>query len=706
MPTSSWRPSAKGLAKALPRSVPGCRSPAGSPPDPLLNKIPRANPELTCKLYSLLPEKRKTLECLVAVVADPIPEQVVPVGQDGTIRVRLAGLACGDYPLKTVIRHRETQQTILEAAYAISIVDPPAIDRSKIRQLNNLVAEVPQPDGRRDAAPQSFTFVNPRDGWVFVAFTTGTPAPGLTVKLGDSDTVITAATDRLEAFRELAAGEHRITVSGNHADARLIVRSIPEIFDYPPCANSHVPENGSYGWDFMKKHILYAVTTLNGGTLPGDALPEAKARGLKWLANFGVDAPGDPAELRDRMEKHRRHDPAAVRRLYQRRTVLRQNHDRQLHSGPEAAPQPAEPAGLHLDRRQTQHPLAAHRLHVRLPERFPGPRPPAVRGLLPSAGQRTSGRRLSGRHDRGNHAPLQRFLPQRGCRNRHHLRQFQPDSHHLPGAQSGRRLQVFPGHAGQPDRQQPGLQGPGHHGLLGNVLRRRGAGAVVLQTHAPLCGRRPQGDAVRPLWVQVQPRLLDQRRLCRRPEGLDGVAGRRRLPPHGHHRRLRQDQPRPLGWRQRGRHGLRHGPKCRPAQPHPPNRPWSAKREKPTACSSSPPTSRMSPARNTTRADTASVRSWKASRSSATRASSMSTGATKRYGPGPERRQDQPQPHRLPRQVTQLKSSLSTTNRRARRRTHRQLRGANHTWSEPCQAFLYVRSKFPCKGPRRGAGCC
>ena len=106
-----------------------------------------------------------------------------------------------------------------------------------------------------------------------MAFTTETPAPGLTVKIDDRDTVITAATDRLEAFRELPMGEHRITVSGNKADARLVVRSIPEIFNYPPCANSYVRENGSYGWDFMKKHILlcrdHAQRRRSAGRSPG-----------------------------------------------------------------------------------------------------------------------------------------------------------------------------------------------------------------------------------------------------------------------------------------------------------------------------------------------------------------------------------------------------------------------------------------------------
>jgi len=274
------------------------------PLQPLLNRIPRANPELTLRLFGVLPEKPEAYECLVSVGGNPIPPQTVPLTA-GKVVARFAGLAVGDYALEAVLRHRGSGAAALTVAYPISIVDIPVIDRTNVKPLNNLVAEVLNQPVKAAADAQAFRFVNPRDGWVFVAFTTAAaPAAGLTVRIDDRDTVITAATDRLEAFRELPLGEHRIAVTGSAAEGLLIVRSIPEIFDYPPCVDSYVKENGSYGWEFMKANVLYAVTTLNGGVLPGEALPAAKALGLKWLANFNVAPVNDPVELQARMEKH------------------------------------------------------------------------------------------------------------------------------------------------------------------------------------------------------------------------------------------------------------------------------------------------------------------------------------------------------------------------------------------------------------------
>jgi len=59
-----------------------------------------------------------------------------------------------DHSLTAVIRHRKTQETILEATCPITIVDIPTIDRGSVRQFNNLVAELlNQPIGDSPVPP-------------------------------------------------------------------------------------------------------------------------------------------------------------------------------------------------------------------------------------------------------------------------------------------------------------------------------------------------------------------------------------------------------------------------------------------------------------------------------------------------------------------------------------------------------------------------
>jgi hypothetical protein len=273
------------------------------PVRPLLNRIPLSRPELTFKFYGVLPEKPGAYECVAEMDGGTIPRQSLPLEADG-VRVPLAGLPCGDHALRTTVRHRETRAAVLERLWPVSVVAPPAVDIGAARPLNNLVSELLDQPVKAGAAAQTFTFGQPRDGWIFVSLTTAAALPELKVTLDGADTVIAADADWREAFREVARGVHRITVSGAAADARLRVHAIPEIFNYPPCVDSFVKENGAYDWAFMKRYVLHAVTTLNGGALPGDALPEAKARGLKWLANFNVAPVDDPDDVRARMEKH------------------------------------------------------------------------------------------------------------------------------------------------------------------------------------------------------------------------------------------------------------------------------------------------------------------------------------------------------------------------------------------------------------------
>ena len=141
------------------------------------------------------------------------------------------------------------------------------------------------------------------DGDLAAALQGSQDATGLAVELAGQGVVITTANERREAFRLLPRGSHSVTVKGATGGGRLLVRAIAEIFNYPACAHSQVPQNGKYDWDFHVKHIFPAVTTLNGGRVPDEHLPELKERGLLWLANLGTVNPKDADDLLARMAK-------------------------------------------------------------------------------------------------------------------------------------------------------------------------------------------------------------------------------------------------------------------------------------------------------------------------------------------------------------------------------------------------------------------
>ena len=282
-------------ATAAPRLVPY---------QPLLNRIPLAKPGVVFKFYGNLREKQEAYEGLITLAGNRLSPQTASLSE-GRLLVKLAGLACGEHVVNIVLRHRESRQPVLEVTYPVRIVDLSVCDLSRVERLNNLVARLLSVPVEQSASSQTFTFVNPRDGWIFVQLAAAS-TPELAVRIDDRELALVAVDGRLEAFRELSMGPHRITVSGNREAARLLVHSIPEIFDYPPCDSSPVKENGSYDWEFMKRHILPAVTTLCGGTMPDNARSEAKARGLKRLASLTVlDRMTDPATARELMAKCR-----------------------------------------------------------------------------------------------------------------------------------------------------------------------------------------------------------------------------------------------------------------------------------------------------------------------------------------------------------------------------------------------------------------
>jgi hypothetical protein len=269
--------------------------------EPLLNKIPLADPRMTFHYFGK-PERAHTeYDCVYTI--DGATVRTYPLTRKLN-SVDLSGLDAGDHDLAVAVVDRDTQKKVFDAAHVITLTEIPEVDVSAHRRLNNLVTEVLAQPLRATTAPQRLAFSTARDGWVFIKVETKTEDPELSVVLGADDIVITADTDRLEAFRELPRDRHGIVVNGATSGGRIVVRSISEIFNYPACADSKVPQNGKYDWDFFVRHVFPALTTLNGGSIPEQHRPEVRRMGLKWLANVATTSPKDAADLVARMSGH------------------------------------------------------------------------------------------------------------------------------------------------------------------------------------------------------------------------------------------------------------------------------------------------------------------------------------------------------------------------------------------------------------------
>jgi len=165
----------------------------------------------------------------------------------------------------------------------------------KPRVLNNLVSELLN----TSAARETYMFVNPRDGWVFISSTADIrPADTMRLCVGGESREKAAIVHESgkaktqEAFRFLRAGERTIEVlsSGRPKLARLIVRAVPETIYCQFPQNPHVSEYGTYDWEFLKKHVLHSANTIVGGASPEQKpyIEEWKRQGRRWITACGV----------------------------------------------------------------------------------------------------------------------------------------------------------------------------------------------------------------------------------------------------------------------------------------------------------------------------------------------------------------------------------------------------------------------------------
>ena len=258
------------------------------PRRPLLCAVPASTGEVVFGLYGKL-EDRTAEDCAIVLTAGG--ERTELPCTFGTFTLKLPPApAGGDFRLAVVAK--ADRQELHARDFTYRTVGETV--GSTGRRLNTLVTEfVREPLAAGMTKEYRFSLAVP--GWVFAS------ADAEAAEL-DGVRVIGPDTPRHEAFRMLAAGPHVFAVKGAKG-GEAVLRKIPELFDYCPAA-SVVPEGPKFDWAFQEKHVLPAVTVLNGGDIPARAIPSVRASGRRWLANLISRDIKDANDLIGRINVH------------------------------------------------------------------------------------------------------------------------------------------------------------------------------------------------------------------------------------------------------------------------------------------------------------------------------------------------------------------------------------------------------------------
>lgn len=251
------------------------------PWEPLLGEIPETTREATFRFFGQLPDGVSAADCdltlsvlgtdlkAVAVLSAERPNRLrIPDGRDeGVLRVQVVNRANG-----TAVASRDFR-------YRIARV-PSAENLKKHVRLNAVVTELLR---ERLSGPGRLSFGTVKRGWVYVAVR-AKPEAAVTAKLDGAD-VLSAACPRHETVREIPSGDHVLEIRGATEGDEVIVRRIPEIYNYSP-VNPVVKENGSYVGDFQERYVLPAVTSFDGGDVPVGERKGLTDRGFVLVDNM------------------------------------------------------------------------------------------------------------------------------------------------------------------------------------------------------------------------------------------------------------------------------------------------------------------------------------------------------------------------------------------------------------------------------------
>ena len=262
---------------AQPNAAASEKMPRFFPWSPYLSQVDAADRKVTFRFAGELPAGDTAADYTVTVKTQD-GETSAPLAE-GVNGFALPG-AMAEGRLSYEVRRNGAGSPLITGSYPFRTAKRTSADAGGHRRLNNLVTEILSAP-LADAAEFSAT----RDGWVFLRVEDVAACPEVRL---DGETVFAAGSAGREAFREVKAGRHAISVSGAAAGGggRIVVRQIAEILNYPTCADSLVDTNPSYGWDFFSQYVMPNCTTHSGGYIPKERWDEFKRHGGVFLRNF------------------------------------------------------------------------------------------------------------------------------------------------------------------------------------------------------------------------------------------------------------------------------------------------------------------------------------------------------------------------------------------------------------------------------------
>jgi hypothetical protein len=181
-------------------------------------------------------------------------------------------------------------------AMCAALVPAEAATQTAVR-LNNLVTELLWVDKVPAAQGASFTFQNPREGWVFISLRADA-REGEKVELihGDRNTgrvwieITPQQGPTVETMRLLPEGTHAIHVraTGVKTCGPLVVRAMPETHFVRYPQEPRFPEQGKFSWEWLKKNVLSSVNTVAGSPQKGiDAEIDEWTRSGRKFISYG-----------------------------------------------------------------------------------------------------------------------------------------------------------------------------------------------------------------------------------------------------------------------------------------------------------------------------------------------------------------------------------------------------------------------------------